>query len=141
MDAPKQDDLPKGLMDYKFYCFNGYMKAVLIATNRQNSEEDLSFDYFDGDFHHLNLTNHWHPNARSLPEKPMRFDEMKAIAEKLSIGYPQVRIDLYEANGQVYFGEFTFYDAGGYLKIHPDNWDDEWGQLIDLNMIKKNTKR
>ena len=122
------------LRDYKFYCFDGYVKALLVATNRQSETEELSFDYFDGDYQHLDLTNHWHPHAKTPPQKPDRFDEMKQIAQTLSKGIPHVRIDLYEVNGKVYFGEFTFFDAGGFLLIHPDSWGKEWGDLIKLNL-------
>lgn len=127
-----EDKNDKELRDYKFYCFDGYVKAILVATNRQSDTEELCFDYFDNKYNHLNLTNHWHPNAKVLPHKPQNFDKMLEIASKLSKNIPHVRVDLYEVNNSIYFGELTFYDMGGYLKIHPDDWDLEWGQLIKL---------
>lgn len=133
-----EDVITSELRDYKFYCFDGYVKAILVATNRQSEKEELCFDYFDGDYTHLNLTNHWHPNAKIEPQKPDQFEQMKEIAQTLSKGIPHVRIDLYEVNGKVYFGEFTFFDAGGFLLIHPDSWEKEWGDLIKLN--KKQVK-
>ena len=129
-----EDDSTSELRDYKFYCFDGYVKALLVATNRQSKTEELCFDYFDGDYNHLNLTNHWHPHAKVLPQKPELFDEMKTIAQKLSKGKAHVRIDLYVVNGKIYFGEYTFFDAGGYLLIHPDHWEKEWGDLISMSL-------
>lgn len=128
-----EDKSTNELRDYKFYCFNGYVKALLVATNRQSSTEELCFDYFDSDYNHLELVNHWHPNAKIAPQKPECFEDMKKIAQTLSEGISHVRIDLYEVNGRVYFGEFTFFDAAGYLLIHPEeSWEIEWGDLIEI---------
>ena len=120
------------LRDYKFYCFDGYVNSLLVATNRQSKTNELCFDYFDSNYNHLDLTNHWHPNAKNVPQKPKQFELMKASAQELSKGFPEVRVDFYEVNGKIYFGEFTFFDAGGCLLIHPDDWDKEWGDLIKL---------
>ncbi len=127
-----EDKKDKELRDYKFYCFDGYVKALLVATNRQSKNEELCFDYFDSEYKHLELTNHYHPNNKNIPHKPVKFAEMLKLSEKLSKGFPHVRVDFYEVNGEIYFGELTFYDMGGLLKIHPDDWDLEWGKLIKL---------
>ena len=132
-----EDKKDEELRDYKFYCFDGYVKALMVATNRQSDTEELCFDYFDNKYNHLNLTNHWHPNAKIIPHKPNQFEKMIKLAEKLSRGFPHIRVDFYEVNNKIYFGELTFYDMGGYLKIHPDDWNLEWGNLIDLSNIKK----
>jgi hypothetical protein len=65
-------------------------------------------------------------------EKPKKFEEMKALAAKLSKGLPEVRVDLYEAKGKIYFGEFTFFSLGGMATFHPDEWDFVWGEHIAL---------
>lgn len=127
-----EDDNDKELRDYKFYCFNGIPYYMLLATGRMSQNEELCFDYYDMDFNHLNLTNHWHPNSKKELKKPDKFESMINISKVLSDPFPQVRVDLYEANGQVYFGELTFFDMGGFLKIHPDDWDKEWGSHITL---------
>lgn len=120
------------LRDYKFYCFNGKPMRLLLATGRQDIIKGLCFDYFDMNFNHLGLTNHWHPNASPVPHRPNHFEEMKLLAAKLSYNIPHVRVDFYEANDKVYFGEMTFFDMGGHLAIHPDEWDLEWGGFLDL---------
>ena len=64
--------------------------------------------------------------------KPDNFEEMKQIAAKLSKGIPHVRVDLYNVNSRVYFGEFTFYHCGGMQKIKPDEWTVRMGDMIRL---------
>ena len=135
-----EDKNDKELRDYKFYCFDGYVKALLVATNRQSETEELAFDYFDNKYNHLKLTNHWHPNAKTIPHKPKQFEKMVELASKLSKGFPHIRVDFYEVNGEIYFGELTFFDMGGTLKIHPDDWELEWGNLIKLPDKKINGK-
>lgn len=125
-----EDEKDKELRDYKLYCFNGEPYRLLVITNRYKGE--AYFDYFDMDYKHLELKNHWHPNACAIPHKPIKFEEMKNLARKLSCDIPHVRVDFYEANGQIYFGEMTFFAMGGYLILHPDQWEEEWGNKIVL---------
>lgn len=128
-----EDEKDGELRDYKFYTFNGEPKYLLLATNRQSKDKPLCFDYFDMDFNHLNLTNHWHPNNEcEVPHKPLNFEKMKELAKILAKDIPHVRVDFYEVNGQIYFGEMTFFDMGGYLKLSPSSWEKEWGDLIVL---------
>lgn len=119
------------LNDYKFFCFDGQVKYLFIATDRQKTGEEVKFDYFDSNFTHLNLIQH-HPMSGKEITKPKTFDEMKRIAEVLSKGIPQVRCDLYEIDGKVYFGEMTFFHHGGVVPFHPEKWDYEFGSWIKL---------
>ena len=121
------------LRDYKFYTFGGEPKYLLLATNRQCKDKPLCIDYFDMDFCHLPLKDYDHPNNEyEAPHKPQNFDKMKELARILAKDIPHIRIDFYEANGKVLFGEMTFFDQGGFLKIQPDLWEKEWGNLIKL---------
>lgn len=117
------------LRDYKFFCFDGEVKALFIATGR--SRHDVKFDYYDENFNHLELVQE-HPMSGLTLQKPQNFDLMKEIASKLSKGIPHVRIDLYECNGHVYFGEMTFYHHGGVTPFHPKEWDRIFGEWIKL---------
>ena len=64
---------------------------------------------------------------------------MVAIAEKLSKGLPHIRVDLYDCNGKIYFGELTFFDGSGFDKIEPLEWDYKLGQMITLPTMEKET--
>lgn len=127
-----EDDATKELRDYKFFTFNGQVKALFIATDRGSQTEDTKFDFFDDNFNHLPITN-GHPNANPTPEKPMCFEEMKRLASVLGEGIPQVRVDFYEVNGKVYFGEMTFFHWSGMVPFEPDEWDSIFGSWIQLN--------
>ena len=64
--------------------------------------------------------------------KPKSFDEMKRLASILSQGVPHVRVDFYDINGQVYFGELTFFHWSGTKKFEPEEWDYTFGSWINL---------
>ena len=123
MDQPDKD-----IEDYKFFCFNGEPKLMFVATDRST---DVKFDFFDMDFNWLDIQN-IHPNSGKKIEKPATFEQMKKIAANLSKGIKFVRIDLYEIDGTVYFGEYTFYHGGGYCLFHPMEWEKKLGDWIDL---------
>lgn len=130
------EDLSTGeLRDYKFFAFDGVVKALFIATER--SSGNVKFDFFDSDFNHLDLVQS-HPMSGKTYQRPVCFEEMKKVAETLSKGLLQVRIDLYEINGRVYFGEYTFYHHGGVVPFHPYCWDQMFGSWIDINRIQRN---
>lgn len=118
----------KSIEDYKFFCFNGEPKIMFVATDRTT---DCRFDFFDMDFNHLDLVN-IHPNADKPIPKPEKFDEMKEFATKLSQGMRHVRIDLYEINGNIYFGEYTFFHGGGFQLCEPPEWERKLGDWIDI---------
>lgn len=127
--------VPKGssdINDYKFFCFNGKPEIMFIATDRST---DVKFDFFDMDFNHLDIEN-IHPQAGKTIEKPKLFEEMKEIASKLSQGMKFVRIDLYEIEGKVYFGEFTFFHGGGFWLFKPDEWERKLGDWIEIDNYK-----
>lgn len=119
------------LRDYKFFCFDGKVKSLFIASDRSKGEHATRFDFFDENFYHLPFTN-GHPNADSTPSKPDSFEEMKKLAEKLSKGIPHVRIDFYDVNGKIYFGEMTFFHWSGMKPFIPEEWDYKFGSWIML---------
>lgn len=119
------------LRDYKFFCFDGEVKALFIASDRSKGEHAVRFDFFDENFNHLPFTN-GHPNADITPQKPKMFDEMKNMAAKLSKGIPHVRIDFYEVGNRVYFGEMTFFHWSGVKPFVPEEWDYKFGSWIEL---------
>ncbi len=115
--------------DYKFYCFNGEPKMMLMVTDR---EKDCRFDFFDMDFNHLEVKRHF-PNSDKPIEKPSKFDEMREIATTCAKDKKFVRIDLYELNGKIYFGEYTFFAGGGFQLFNPPEWERRMGDWLDLS--------
>ena len=122
------DESGTELKDYKFFCFNGKVKAMFIASGRQG---DFRKDFFDENFNHLPLIRR-HPNADITPAKPENFEEMKRLASILSEGIPHVRVDFYNVRGKIYFGEMTFFSNGGMGKFEPEEWDTIFGSWLEL---------
>lgn len=125
------------LRDYKIFCFNGEPRLLFVASDRQKKDEETKFDFFDTEWNHLPFTN-GHPNSSHLPEKPDNFEEMLEIARKLAknINTPQVRIDLYNSKGLIYFGEITFFHWSGMKPFVPEEWDYKLGEMIRLPFEK-----
>ena len=124
-----ESDPDKDIEDYKFFCFDGVPKLMFIATDRSTN---CCFDFFDMDFNHLDIVN-IHPQSKGrVFEKPEMFDEMKEVAGKLSRGMKFVRIDLYQLNGKIYFGEYTFFHGGGFCLFYPEEWERRLGDWIVL---------
>lgn len=119
------------LKDYKWLCFNGEPKALYIATDRGVEGEETKFDFFDAEFNHLPFTN-GHPNANREIAKPKSFEKMKELAAKLSAGQPHLRVDFYDIDGKIYFGELTFYHMSGTMPFEPEEWDYKFGEWIKL---------
>lgn len=129
-----EDSETRELRDYKFFCFDGEPKVLLIATGRQSADGPF-MDFFDTDFNHLDLRR-GHPNAPEKPEKPLHFELMTELARKLSKGIKEVRADFYEANGHVYFGELTLFPAAGLSPFEPAKWDNILGDWINIPIHK-----
>ena len=71
-------------------------------------------------------------NFEKKIEKPKGFDIMIDLAKKLSKGIPHVRVDFYDIDGKVYFGELTFYHFSGFEKFEPEEWDKKLGDMLEL---------
>lgn len=123
------------LSDYKFFCFDGKVKGLFVATERQNPNEEVKFDFFDDNYNHLPLRQ-GHDHAKVTPPKPKNFELMKRISEQLSKGFPHVRIDLYDLGDKVLFGEITFFHFSGLVKFEPEEWDKILGDYLILPKSK-----
>ena len=124
-----EDESGYELKDYKFFCFNGKPKFIFVATGRQ--EHDTRFDFYDMEFNHLPVLN-GHPNADKWPQKPENYEEMIEVSEKLSKDLLHVRVDLYNINGKIYFGELTFFHWSGLKAFEPREWDYKFGEFLKL---------
>lgn len=123
------DESGTELKDYKFFCFDGKCKMLFIATDR--SIGDVRFDFFNTEFNHLPFKQ-GHPWANKKIIKPIGFERMIEIAETLSKGFPHIRVDLYNINGKIYFGELTFFHFSGNVPFEPAEWDYKIGEWLKL---------
>lgn len=123
------------LSDYKFFCFDGEPKFLFVGTDRQKAGEEVKFDFFDLQFNHLPIRN-GHDNAPNCPKKPANFEKMVKLASVLSKGIPHVRVDFYNVNGRILFGELTFYHFAGFVTFEPESWDYKFGEYINIERTK-----
>ena len=120
------------LKDYKFYCFEGEPLYCQVISNRSTNE---TIDFYDMDWIHQEFTGlgiPHHPFAEEGCPRPYTFEDMKKFAKLLAKGIHFVRIDFYEVNDKLYFGEITFYPASGFGFFKPEKWNKELGNKICL---------
>ncbi|MBR3365939.1 glycosyl transferase [Candidatus Saccharibacteria bacterium] len=125
--------LGNNLNDYKLFCFNGKPEIVLVCSDRQF---DLKETWFNRDFELLELVEGGHRMDASL-KKPLNFSKMLEFSKELAKDIPFVRVDFYEESGKLYFGELTFYPAGGYERFDPEVWNKKMGDMINLDKVTK----
>jgi hypothetical protein len=116
--------------DYKFYCFDGKCRMVRVSANRFN--ENVVSGYYDTDWNEIPIYCPGYESTDKPFEKPLNLGKMIEVAEKLSSGLDAVRIDLYEIDGAIYFGEFTHYEASGLSRLEPVSFDFDLGQYWNL---------
>ena len=124
----------ESINDYKLMCFNGKMKCSFVCTNRF-SKKGLNVTFFDRQWERLPFERKY-PSDQNQIKKPSRYNEMISLAERLSGSIPFVRIDFYEIQGNLYFGEMTFFPGSGYEIFDPFKWDYELGNWLVLDSIK-----
>ncbi len=122
----------KYLDDYKFMCFNGEPKLLFMASDRYLQGESLKFDWYDMELNHLPIKSRGYNNKNRKLMLTPQFEEMKQIARKLSKDFPHIRVDLYLINGNIYFGELTFFHDAGFVAIEPIEWDYKIGSWLSL---------
>ncbi len=124
------DESGKELKDYKFFCFDGEPKFMKIDFNRY-SDHHANYYTIKGDL--LPFYENICPRDTNAEiEFPSNITEMTNLAKKLSINKPFIRVDFYNINSNVYFGELTFYPASGFGIIKPHEWDSKIGEMLKL---------
>lgn len=119
------------LVDYKFFCFNGEPKLVMLNSNRFG-EDGLKTDIYDINWSHMDMSVGHYPQVGDVFNKPKQFDEMVQASKLLSKDIPFVRVDFNVWNQKMYFGELTFFDAAGYEEYHPSEYDRIMGDWLNL---------
>lgn len=118
------------LYDYKFMVFNGKVRCTFVCSERF-SAEGLKVTFFDENWKVLPFERHYRRSNNPIP-KPTNYELMVELAEKLAKGIRFVRVDFYEVNGNVYFGEMTFYPGSGFEEFTPQEWDFKMGDWLEL---------
>lgn len=129
----KAENVSTELCDYKFFCFGGEPYMMYIS---HDNAEHATTDFFDMSYNRLPIRMK-DPNSDQIPSMPAEFEEMKRYARILSKDTPHLRVDFYVINHVVYFGEMTFYHNAGFSAVHPKEWAERLGDMIDLRKIKK----
>lgn len=121
------------LVDYKVWCFNGNPYCVWACYSRTKDGTyvgtyDLNWDYHP---EWSVFTEHYKDGGPIVP-KPKSFEEMINAATILSDGFPEVRVDFYDVDGKLYFGEMTFTSNGGFMQFYTDDFLLQMGNQIRL---------
>lgn len=119
------------LTDYKFYCFDGEPQYCQVIRDRHTKE---TIDFYNMKWEHEAFVG-LNPSARNGLKPvacPQKFEEMKSICRELSKDIPFIRVDLYDIDNEVYFGELTFFPTSGFGSFTPENVDAELGALIKI---------
>ena len=118
------------LLDYKLMCFNGVVKCSFVCSDRF-SDAGLHVTFFDRDWNILPFTRHY-PRRETGIARPANYEKMIVLAEQMSHNMPFVRIDFYEVNNEIYFGEYTFFPGSGLEEFTPEEWDRILGDWLVL---------
>lgn len=122
------EDRKGKLIDFKIFCFHGVPHYIQVDFDRFSHH---TRNIYDVEWNILNLELGY-PNNNDRHEKPINLSKMLEIATILSQGFYHVRIDLYDLDGTVYFGEMTFTHTAGYKKFNPEKYNQIFGDLIHL---------
>lgn len=121
------------IIDYKFWCFNGKCQYIWVCSNRdKNGAEVLLYDTNWNSLPQYSIFNNHYRRGKVIP-KPSNLELMIHVAEKLAKPFPCVRVDLYNINNRIYFGEMTFTSLGGLMNFYTNEFLEKAGSMIDLN--------
>ena len=113
------------LIDYKFHCIHGKVVGVLVCYDRNPSMHELNLDHFDMNWQLTEcILPQFHRKRRLIP-RPASFEQMCRVSEVLSQGIDYVRVDLYDVNGEVFFGEMTFTPAANLMTYYTQDFLNE----------------
>lgn len=131
------------MVDYKVWCFNGIPNFIFICYNRRkekNGHSTASYDIYDAKEWNTKreyLNKNFIPNNPTKFPRPQNLEKMLEYAENIAKGFPVVRVDFYNINGKIYFGEITFTSAGGNCYYFSQLGQKVMGEAIDLSNIRK----
>lgn len=132
LESDETGDLP----DYKFFCFQGKPEFLYMMSDYTQHHSKGRLGFLTTDFKLLPVRRADFLPMEEQPEKPLNYDEMLEAVKVLSAPFPHVRVDLYNINGKIIFGELTFFNASGYVQFTPDSFDYTMGEKFDLKHLK-----
>lgn len=128
MLAPKD---AHGLRDYKFFCFGGEVGFFYMMAQRRLGQS-VSLNIYDSSCNLMPVRRVGDPPLPADMELPSNISEMIGVARRLAAPFPHVRVDLYDVDGSIVFGELTFYNASGYMSYDPDEFDFRAGAMFNI---------
>ena len=128
------DESGTELKDYKIFCFNGKPKVIQVDYDRFVEHKR---NMYDTDWKRLPFTLKYPTDWNREFKRPKNLDLMLELASELSAGIPHLRVDLYNINGDIYFGELTFFHGSGHEKFTPEEWNVTLGNWLVLPQNKK----
>ena len=131
-----KDDRNGSMRDYKFFCFNGVPRIMYISEGLED-HATAGISFYDMDMKLSDCKRSDYRQLDYMPEKPKNFEKMKEFSAILSKKIPHLRVDWYEINGKLYFGELTFFTCSGMVPFADEKWDRKLGDLIDLDLVRK----
>jgi hypothetical protein len=126
-----------GVSDIKFYCFNGTPEFIEVTIQ---VESVAHRSYFDPHWNTLEMERMQQPNYGKKLQKPKNLEKMVELAGKLANKFPFVRVDLYNIDGKILFGELTFYPADARYPFYPEKYNKIYGDKIKLPRIPEGKK-
>ncbi len=124
-------DSENDLIDYRMFCFNGKLFATCVTTDYVDCHEEGRMGFVDRNWKMMPYTRNEYKPLKAAPPVPKNYERMVEIAEILSAGFPHCRIDLYNVDGNINFGEMTFITMGGFCGFTPDEFDFILGEQFD----------
>lgn len=122
----------KDLEDYKIHCFNGEPKFILVCSNRYGGGAMID-DFYTPEWKLMDVRRPGHPKSEKASKAPELLQQMLELSRILSKDIPFLRTDFYIIENQIYFGELTFFPASGMSKFEPEEYDETFGNYLNLN--------
>lgn len=126
-------EISSSIVDYKIWCFGGKPYSIMTLHNRNH--KSIRFDVYDINWirhpEYCKYNEDFMDGNGEIP-KPSSFEKMLEVSSRLSEGFPEVRVDFYDVNGKVYFGEMTFTSGAGRMPYYTPAYLKKMGSMVSL---------
>ena len=132
LEDPSVADYSRSIVDYKIWCFDGKPYCIFMCVDRVLGSHSVKFDTYDTNWNRIEGAMSGTHELPPLLPKPQNLERLLDCAAKLANGHKQVRVDLYNIDGKIYFGEMTFTSQGGYMDYFSKEYLLKMGQQFDV---------